>query len=201
MLKFNIYDLMNDEVKFNKTIEIDPKSVKSMKDAKQLMELYKDKKVYVQPQDDKAVYFLVKPKPRGRSPIPDEVIIFIHEQFVVHKKTHIPIGAMIRTKFGLTDGITTLMIKNILEQKKYTDVPGIDDLREQAKARMPKRQDRRKKITDEMKDEWCRLHVEEKMSGNAISKQYNVSSVSVNTELRRRYGGRKCKPVITGEVE
>ena len=200
MLKFNIFDLTSDGANFNSVIEVDPKSVKSMRDAKNLLDLYKDKKVYVQPQGADAVYFLTKPKPRGRVPIPDEVVIFIHEQFVIHKKTHIPIGAMIRSKFGLTDGITTLMIKNILEQKKYTDVPGIDHLREEAKARMPKKPDRRKKITDEMKEEWCRLHEEENMSGNAISKQYNVSSPSVNKVLEKRFGPKRLRKVITAET-
>lgn len=199
MLKFNIFDLTDNGAEFNKVVEIDPKSVKSMKDARHLLDLYKDKKIYVQPEGAQAVHFLAKPKPRGRSPIPDEVVIFIHEQFVIHKKTWIPIGAMIRSKFGLSDGISSLMIKNILEQKKYADVPGIDHLRDEAKARMPKKPDRRKKITDEMRDEWCRLHIEENMSGNAISKQYNVSSVSVNTELTRRYGPKRCRPVITAE--
>ena len=189
MLKFNIFDITNDGVEFNSIVEINPKSVKSMQEARHLLDLYKNKKVYVQPEDAEGVYFLVKPKPRGRAPVPDEVVIFIHEQFVVHKKTYIPLRLMIFKEFGLE--LKPQMIKNILEQKYYVDVPGIDDLREKAKAAMPKKPDRKKKITDEMKDEWYDLCVNENMSGNAIAKRYNVSSVSVNTELRRRLGSRK----------
>ena len=62
---------------------------------------------------------------------------------------------------------------------------------------MPKkREGRKKKITDEMKEEWYRMHEEQGMSGNKISKIYNVSSVSVNTALRERNGYRsKPEPV------
>ena len=200
MLKFNIFDLTDNGAVFNSVIEIDPKSVKSMQETRYLLDLYKDKKVYVQPEDADGVYFLVKPKQRGRVPIPDEVVIFIHEQFVNHKKTHIQIRMMVYKEFGELD-IKPLMLKNILEQKRYQDVQGIDHLRDEAKARMPKKPDRRRKITEEMKDEFCRLHIEENMSGNAISKIHNVSSMSVNNVLRDRYGYRKRKPVVTADKE
>ena len=199
MLKFNIFDLTDTGSIFNRTIEIDPKSIKSMQDARDLLDLHKNKKVYVQPEGADEVYFLVKPKPRGRTPIPDEVIIFIHEQFVIQKKSYIQIRMMAYKQFGLE--LQALMIKNILDQKRYTDVQGIDHLRIEAKDRMPKKTGRKRKITTEMKDEWCRLHVEENMSGNAISKQYNVSSPSVNAALRERLGYRKLRKVITAEVK
>ena len=82
------------------------------------------------------------------------------------------------------------MLNDILSQKKYVDVPGVEHLRDKAEAMMPKKPDRKRKITDEMKEEW-EQHRKEGMSGNAIAKLYDVSSVSVNSYFRDKYGRRK----------
>ena len=140
---------------------------------------------------------MTKPKQRGRTSIPDEVIKFIIDQFVNHYKLPIQIQRLVYKEFELE--INSNQLSDILSQKKYVHVPGLDDLREKAKQMMPKKQGRKVKITDNMKKEWdeCR---KKGMSGNAISKLYNVSSVSVNSYFRDQYGyARKPKPVITDE--
>lgn len=95
MLSFKIYDISDDGIKFNSVIELDPKSSKSIDKVNYLYELKKSKKVYIYPQEVEGVAFLLKPRPRGRARVPDEVIIFIHKQFVEHKVTPIRISYMI----------------------------------------------------------------------------------------------------------
>lgn len=138
---------------------------------------------------------LIRPKPRGRARVSDDIIVFVHKQFIDHGQSPIQLLYKVHQEFDVK--LTTKLLKSILAQEKYTEVTGIDDLRKQALERIPKKRiGRKKKITDEMKDEWADLHENQNMSGNQISKMYNVSSVSVNTELRRRNGyRRKPEPV------
>lgn len=199
MLSFKIYDIIDDGIKFNSVIEVDPKSSKSIDEINYLYELKKNKKVYVYPQDVDGVAFLLKPRPRGRTRVPDDIIVYIHEQFVLHKITPMRLIYMIYKEYGVE--LKMPFLQSILSQEKYTDVDGIDDLREQAKERMPKKTGRKKKITDELKDEVCRMYEEQNMSGNAISKVVGISSMSANTIIRERFGYRKkLNKVVAVEV-
>lgn len=191
MLKFMIYDILDTRAVFRASIGIDPTDSRYANDIKFLFELEKDKKVYVQPVDADGVHFLTKPRPRGRVPLADDIVICMHELFVEDNKSPIRILVELHNRFGIE--VNSNQLNDVLSQKKYTDVPGIDHLRELAKEKMPKKPDRRTKITKEMKKEWVRLHVEENMSGNAIAKLDNVSSVSVNTHLRSQFGYRSKK--------
>ena len=191
MLIFDIWKITDtDAVKTDK-IKIDPTDSRYISEIKRLFKIEKNNKLYIQPENIEAVHFLTKPKPRGRTPLADDIVVFIHEQAVEHKKSSIQIMVAVQDRFGVE--INSNQLKDVLSQKKYTEVPGVDHLREQAKELMPKKPDRRTKITDEMKKEWIRLHVEENMSGNAIAKQYDVSSPSVNVYLRSQFGYRKDK--------
>ena len=117
--------------------------------------------------------------------------------FVNHYKLPIQIQRLVYKEFGLE--INSNQLSDILSQKKYVHVPGLDDLREKAKQMMPKKRGRKVKITDNMKQEW-EQHRKEGMSGNAIAKLYDVSSVSVNSYFRDQHGyARKPKPVVTNE--
>ena len=199
MLSFKIYNIGDNGIEFNSVIEIDPKSSKSIDEINYLYELKKNKKVYVYPQDLESVAFLMKPRPRGRARVPDEVIIYIHVQFVEHKVTPMKLSYMIYKKYGVE--LKMPFLKSILSQEKYTDVDGIDDLREQAKERMPKKTGRKKKITDDVKNEVCRMYEEQNMSGNAISKVVGISSMSANTIIRERFGYRKkLNRVVAAEI-
>ena len=194
MLEFKVFDVTNTGLVHKKTIELDPANSKSISKTKELFELHKSKKFYVYPQQVEGVEFLLKPKPRGRTRLSDDIIVFIHKQFIDHGQSPIQLLYKIYQEFEVR--ITAQLLKSILAQEKYTEVEGIDELRKQALARMPKKTGRKKKITDEMKEEWYRMHEEQNMSGNKISKIYNVSSVSVNTALRERNGyRRKPEPV------
>ena len=195
MLTFKIFDITETGLVHNRVIELDPKSSKSMNKTKELFELQKNKKVYVYPQQVEGVELLIRPKPRGRARVSDDIIVFVHKQFIDHGQSPIQLLYKVHQEFDVK--LTTKLLKSILAQEKYTEVTGIDDLRKQALERIPKKRiGRKKKITDEMKDEWADLHENQNMSGNQISKMYNVSSVSVNTELRRRNGyRRKPEPV------
>ena len=46
MLTFKVFDIESDGIKYNSTIELDPKSSKSMDEINYLNELRKDKEVY-----------------------------------------------------------------------------------------------------------------------------------------------------------
>ena len=199
MLAFKIFDIQDNGIEYNSTVELDPRSSDSIDEINYLNELKKDKKVYVYPLEPDGITFLMKPKPRGRSRVPDDIIVFIHEQNIEHGIQPGRLTYKIFQKFGVE--LKTGFIQSILAQEKYEDVAGIDHLRKQAKDRIPKKTGRKRKITDEMKKEWIRLHEEENMSGNAISKKFNVSSPSVNAVLRERFGRRKnLKKVLAVEV-
>ena len=195
MLAFKVFNVTDTGLVHDQTIELDPASSKSISKTKELLELHKSKKSYVYPQQVEGVEFLLKPKPRGRTRLSDDIIVFIHKQFIEAGQSPIQLLYKVYQEFELR--LTTQLLQSILAQEKYTEVEGIDELRKQALARMPKkREGRKKKITDEMKEEWYRMHEEQGMSGNKISKIYNVSSVSVNTALRERNGYRsKPEPV------
>ena len=136
----------------------------------------------------------MKPKPRGRSRVPDDVVVFIHEQNIEHNIQPGRLTYKVFEKYGLE--LKTSFIQSILAQEKYTDVDGIDHLRDLAKERIPKKTGRKKKVTEEIELEICRKYEEQNMSGNAISKTMNLSSPTVNAVIRKRYGRRKK----TGEV-
>lgn len=199
MLAFKIFDVTDDGIEYNTMIELDPKSSKSIDEINYLDELKKSKKVYIYPQDPDGIAFLMKPKARGRSRVPDDIIVYVHEQFIEHKITPMRLIYMVYKKFGLE--LKMPFLQSILNQEKYTDVPGIDHLREQAKARMPQKTGRKKKITDDVKEEVCRLFEEQNMSGNAISKVVGISSMSANTIIRERFGYRKkLNKVVAVEI-
>ena len=194
MLEFKVFEVADTGIVYVETIAFDPKLIESIKESKRIYELQKSKKVYIYPQSPEAVQFLMKPKSRGRTAIPDEIVIYIHEEFVERNQSPIRILYQVHAKFGIE--LSMNLIKSILAQEKYVEAGEIDHLRSVALKRMPKKTGRKKKITDEMKDEFCRLHKEQGMSGNQISKKYNVSSMSVNTALRERFGyRRKREPV------
>lgn len=194
MLVFNVFDITDTEAVLKDSIEIDPADSKSSDEIKYLFELRKTKKVYVQATDGDSAHFLAKPIPRGRAPLTHDVIIFMHELLVEQKQTPIQIMYKVYEKFG--EDITANQLKDILSQKKYTDVPGIDHLRQRAADMMPKKPDRRRKITKEVEAEMFEMF-ENGMTGNAISKELNISSPSVNTRLRAKYGPRKHNKVAT----
>ena len=197
MLIFKVFDITSTDAIYQKTIEFDPECAKAIPQIKELFQLQKDKQCYVYPTGNCEIEFLLKPKQRGRTSIPDEVIKFIIEQFVNHFKLPIQIQRLVYKEFGLE--INSNQLSDILSQKKYAHVPGLDDLRKKAEQMMPKKQGRKVKITDSMKQEW-EQHRKQGMSGNAIAKLYDVSSVSVNTYFRDQHGyARKPKPVITNE--
>ena len=194
MLEFKVFDITDTGLVHNCIIELDPASSKSIGKTKQLFEFQKSKKVYIYPQQVEGVEFLMKPKPRGRTRISDDIIVFVHKQFIECGQSPIQLLYKVYQEFEIR--LTAQILKSILAQEKYTEVEGIDELRKQALERMPKKTGRKRKITDEMKEEWYALHEEQNMSGNQISKMYNVSSVSVNTALRERNGyRRKSEPV------
>ena len=199
MLTFKIFDIEERGIKYNTTIELDPKSSKSMDEINYLNELKKDKKVYVYPEDPDGITFLMKPKPRGRSRVPDDVIIFIHVQNIEHNIQPGRLTYQIFGKYGLE--LRTAFIQSVLAQEKYTDVEGIDHLREQAKELIPQKTGRKKKVTEEVEQEICRKYKEENMSGNAISKVMKLSSPTVNGIIRKHYGRRKgTKEVLATEI-
>ena len=194
MLIFNVFDITETEAVLSSTIEIDPASSKSNDEIKYLFELRKTKKVYVQAADGASAHFLAKPIPRGRTPLTHDVIVFVHELLVEQGQTPIQIMYKTYQKFG--EEISSNLLNDILSQKKYTDVPGIDHLRQRAADLMPKKPNRKRKITKEVEEQMFEMY-EDGMSGNAISKELNISSPSVNTRLRAKYGPRKNNKVAT----
>ena len=150
-----------------------------------VLELNKDKDVLIAPNCAEAAWVLQKPKQRGRKKeVPAHVNKFIHERRVIHEDPIKRIPMLVFAKFDELE-LSEEIVKACLNQERDTDAEGFDELRVRA-LEMKGTKGARRKHTDEDKDEWVRMHVEEGMSGSDIGRELGINNATINAELSKR---------------
>ena len=164
-----------------------------------VLELHKDKNIHVAPHCNESAWVLMKRKTRGiRVEVAPEVVKFVHERYVNFNDAFARIPLEVYKEFGLE--LSENIIKAILKQDRDTEVPGFNDLRTVA-ANMSATRTRRK-YSDEDKEEWVRLHVEDGLSGTEIAKEYGINNAVVNGHLNKvgvQRNGRGRKKIEVAE--
>lgn len=194
-LKFDTYQIGTNGATHVGSIEWDPEvdnAATVVQRTNKVLEALKNKDWLVSPNCADAAWIIGQPKKGGRRiVVAPEVVRDVHKLYVEQDEpvAKIPFRIYATHKDANGEGLELKdnVIKSILSQERGTDVDGIDDLREMAKAKLgPKGKGAKKKYTDSDRDEWERLHLEENMSGSAIGKKFGINSSIVNTELRKR---------------
>ena len=208
-LKFDVYEAndLNTNAMLVQTIDVDTE-VEAAATVEQKLslvrELHADKKTHVSCNNELAAWVLLKRKSGGRKvEVAPDVVKRIHEIFVVEGKA---LGVVNLPIFSEFEGLhlSKNIIESVLKQERGTEVEGIDDLREAAKAKLATGATGRQKHSDEDKEEWVRLHLEENMSGSAIGKQKGINSATINAHLKKvnvqRNSRGRTKEVVAERV-
>ena len=189
-LKFDVYEAneLNTNAMLVRTIEFDteteaPATTEEL--LKEVRELNESKQTHVSCNNEVAAFVLLKRKKGGRKvEVAPDVVKEIHRLYVVDGLAAATIPMPIFATFkGLV--VSVNVVKSILAQERETEVTGIDDLRDTAAAKIMAGTKARVKHTDEDKEEWVRLHLEEGLSGSAIGKQKGINSATINAHLKK----------------
>lgn len=183
-VKFDVYNLNETGATVGQSIEWDPEVDSAATVAKltnEVLSLAKDKSVVLSPNGEEAAYVLGKKKSRGsKVVVPADVVRMAHQLYVVEDDPISTIPLKLYAEFETI--FKEPVIKNILAQKRDTDVDGIDDLREAALSKLGNGSSRRK-YTDEIKQSWIDRHLDGE-SGSQIAKSEGINSSVVNQALR-----------------
>ena len=187
-LKFDVYRKNDLNAVLAETIEVDtdaeaPATVQQV--LNRVNELKADKTAWIAPANDESAWVLLRGKKRGgrKVEIDPQIVRFAHNEYVNEETPLNTIPMKIYAKFEKV--LRPNVVRDILNQERGTDVDGIDDLRELAKAKLESGTKGRQKHTDEAKAEWVRLHLEENMSGSAIGKRFDINSATINAHLKK----------------
>ena len=142
-----------------------------------------EKKIIISPANNESAWVLLERK-KGKSPIrfDPEIVKEIHRLCAVDKMAIGKIPAAIYAKFG-DERLTCSMVDSILKQKAGLDVEGILDLREAVIKRYESGA-RRRRFSDEMKEEWVQRHLAGE-SGTEIGESQGIDPSRVNEHLRK----------------
>ena len=204
-VKFDTYQIETDGATYVGSIEWDPEvdnRTEIVQRTNKVLEALKRKDWIVSPNGEEAAWLMGKPKARGRKvEVPDDVVREIHRLYVVEDMPVATIPLPLYAKFEGID-VKPNSVKKVLNQEIGADVDGIDELREAATIKLGDGSTGgRRKYTEEDKDEWIRLHVEENMSGSAIGKQKGINSATINAHLKKegvqRNARGRVKAVVT----
>ena len=206
-LKFDVYRKNDLNAVLDEVIEIDveaedPATVQQV--LNRVNELKSDKTAWISPANDESAWVLLRGKKRGgrKGEVDPEIVRFVHNEYVNEETPLNTIAMKIYAKFEKV--LRPNVVRSILDQNRGTDVDGIDDLRELAKAKLETAGKGRQKHSEADKAEWVRMHLEDGMSGSAIGKQLDINSATINAHLKKegvqQNGRGRIKQVVAEQV-
>lgn len=186
MLKYEIFDVTEDEAKLNTTIDMDINDLIAMK---RLRKVDKDPSYYVRPLDTESIYYLKRPQRRGNSKLSDEHIVKIFRLKAEENLSAFLIGVRLSTEDKVEVSIEA--IRNVLARNTYANVEIPSEFMDKVGSAVGTARKKRKSITAEDKPKILKLHDNGNgLSGKQISnmEEFSYSDTTINKFLRKELG-------------
>lgn len=187
MLKYEIYDITDDDAKLNSVVEIETSDSISIR---RLCQIDKDEKFYIRPVDAQSIYFLKRSQRRGNSKLSDDHIVKIFRLKANENLSAFKISVRLKDEDDIVASTTT--IENVLMRRTYRNVVIPDELIKKIDSnQMGSVRKRRKSISPEDKHKILKLYD----NGNGLSckkisqmDDFDYSDTTITTFVRKELG-------------